>query len=187
QMLEVAAILAVAQSVGAGTGPGPQRSPVSALPPFRAPHHTASAHAIVGGGKAVQPGEVSLAHHGVLFLDELPEFDRRVLESLREPLESGRVSVVRANQRAEYPATFLLVAAMNPCPCGFHGLVAPPCRCQPAQVERYRARISGPLLDRIDLQLRLAPVPAASLVGAAAVAADGERDRRVGDLTSAQA
>ena len=191
QRLEVAAIFAVAQAVGgtagaAGAGRADRHLSAS-RPPFRAPHHTASAHAIVGGGKAVQPGEVSLAHHGVLFLDELPEFDRRVLESLREPLESGRVSVVRANQRAEYPATFLLVAAMNPCPCGFHGLVAPPCRCQPAQVERYRARISGPLLDRIDLQLRLAPVPAASLVGAAAVAADGERDRRVSDLTSAQA
>jgi len=165
QMLEVAAILAVAQSVGAGTGPGPQRSPVSALPPFRAPHHTASAHAIVGGGVAVQPGEVSLAHHGVLFLDELPEFDRRVLESLREPLESGRISVVRANQRAEYPAAFLLVAAMNPCPCGRHGLVRPPCRCQPAQRERYRQRVSGPLLDRIDIQLQIGPVPPEALVG----------------------
>jgi magnesium chelatase family protein len=119
----------------------------------------------------VRPGEVSLAHHGVLFLDELPEFDRRVLEALREPLESGRVSVVRANQRAEYPAAFQLVAAMNPCPCGRAGLVRPRCRCQPAQLVRYRARISGPLLDRIDLQLQLPPVDAAQLTasGAAAV------------------
>jgi magnesium chelatase family protein len=165
QALEVAAIAAVAQCVpgahatGAGTG-----SPL--CPPFRAPHHTASANAIVGGGTAVQPGEVSLAHHGVLFLDELPEFDRRVLESLREPLESGRVSVVRANQRAEYPAAFLLVAAMNPCPCGRQGLVSPLCRCNQGQIDRYRGRISGPLMDRIDLQLRLAQVEARELTGA---------------------
>lgn len=160
EALEVAAIAAVAQSV---PGAAVSSSALTIVPPFRAPHHTASAHAIVGGGVAVQPGEVSLAHRGVLFLDELPEFDRRVLESLREPLESGRVSVVRANQRAEYPASFLLVAAMNPCPCGRAGLVRPRCRCQPAQISRYRARISGPLLDRIDLQLRLAPVDGATL------------------------
>jgi magnesium chelatase family protein len=114
QALEIAAIGAVAPA-SAATSIAARRPP--AMPPLRAPHHTASAHAIVGGGSAVQPGEVSLAHHGVLFLDELPEFDRRVLESLREPLESGRVSVVRASQRAEFPASFLLVAAMNPCPC----------------------------------------------------------------------
>jgi magnesium chelatase family protein len=162
QALEVAAIAAVAQCVPGSAGAARMRWP--SAPPFRAPHHTASAHAIVGGGTAVQPGEVSLAHHGVLFLDELPEFDRRVLESLREPLESGRVSVVRANQRAEYPASFLLVAAMNPCPCGRHGLVSPPCRCIPAQIERYRARISGPLLDRIDLQLKLAQVESHALL-----------------------
>ncbi|MDQ2641773.1 MAG: YifB family Mg chelatase-like AAA ATPase [Pseudomonadota bacterium] len=161
EALEVAAIAAVAQCI---PGAAPQATRWPSTPPFRAPHHTASAHAIVGGGMAVQPGEVSLAHHGVLFLDELPEFDRRVLESLREPLESGRVNVVRASQRAEFPAAFLLVAAMNPCPCGRHGLVAPTCRCQPAQIERYRARISGPLLDRIDLQLRLAQVDAQTLV-----------------------
>jgi len=162
EALEVAAIRAVAQtSPDAASG----QAGLLLVPPFRAPHHTASAHAIVGGGTAVQPGEVSLAHHGVLFLDELPEFDRRVLEALREPLESGRVSVARANQRADYPASFLLVAAMNPCPCGRAGQVRPPCRCQPAQVSRYRARISGPLLDRIDLQLRLAAVDAATLTG----------------------
>jgi magnesium chelatase family protein len=162
EALEVAAIMAVAQSL-----PGAQIR-CTGLPqarPFRAPHHTASAHAIVGGGTILQPGEASLAHHGVLFLDELPEFDRRVLEALREPLESGRVSVARANQRADYPASFLLVAAMNPCPFGHAGQVRPACRCQPAQVERYRARISGPLLDRIDLQLRLAAVDAATLTG----------------------
>jgi magnesium chelatase family protein len=159
EALEVAAITAVAQ-----LQPGiARRTVLPTAPPFRSPHHTASAHAIVGGGKTVQPGEVSLAHHGVLFLDELPEFDRRVLEALREPLESGRVSVARANQRIDFPASFLLVAAMNPCPCGRAGQVRPPCRCQPAQISRYRARISGPLLDRIDLQLRLAAVDAATL------------------------
>ncbi len=158
EALEVAAIAAVAQCSAGVTevAHGTRR-------PFRAPHHTASAHAIVGGGATVRPGEVSLAHHGVLFLDELPEFDRRVLEALREPLESGRVSVVRANQRADFPAAFQLVAAMNSCPCGRAGLVMPRCRCQPAQLLRYRARISGPLLDRIDLQLQLPPVDAAEL------------------------
>jgi magnesium chelatase family protein len=161
EALEVAAIASVAQTMpGAVGGVG-----VSGARPFRAPHHTASAHAIVGGGGglSVRPGEVSLAHHGVLFLDELPEFDRRVLEALREPLESGKVSIVRANQRADYPAAFQLVAAMNPCPCGRAGLVTPPCRCLPAQLARYRARISGPLLDRIDLQLRLPAVSAVEL------------------------
>lgn len=170
QALEVAAIAAVAEcAMRDGGGHARHRRPLAcSVPPFRAPHHTASAHAIVGGGSSVRPGEVSLAHHGVLFLDELPEFDRRVLESLREPLECGRVSVVRANQRAEYPASFLLVAAMNPCPCGRHGLASPPCTCLPEQVKRYNARISGPLRDRIDLQLRLAQVPAEAIVGGAA-------------------
>ncbi len=186
EALEVAAITAVAQSIPGAT-PGRARWP--ATPPFRAPHHTASAHAIVGGGMAVQPGEVSLAHHGVLFLDELPEFDRRVLESLREPLESGRVNVVRANRRAEFPASFLLVAAMNPCPCGRHGLVAPACRCQVAQVERYRARISGPLLDRIDLQLRLAQVDAATLVADAPARDEAaqEGEPAAAEMTTARA
>ncbi len=168
EALEVAAIRAVGQSLpGAVT----TRSGPTVMPPFRSPHHTASAHAIVGGGTAVQPGEVSLAHHGVLFLDELPEFDRRVLEALREPLESGRVNVSRANQRADYPAAFVLVAAMNPCPCGRAGQVHPPCRCQEAQVSRYRARVSGPLLDRIDLQLRLAAVDPATLTDTTAQSA----------------
>ncbi len=173
QVLEVAAIRAVSHPAGVSTdGEGMRLRAATHTPPFRAPHHTASAHAIVGGGTAVQPGEVSLAHHGVLFLDELPEFDRRVLESLREPLESGRVSVVRANQRAEYPAAFLLVAAMNPCPCGRHGLQKPPCRCQPEQVQRYRGRISGPRLDRIDLRRELTPVPPAALLERDVPAAD---------------
>lgn len=120
--------------------------------PFRAPHHTASAVALVGGGGVPRPGEVSLAHRGVLFLDELPEFDRRVLEVLREPLEVGTVSIARAARQASFPARFQLIAAMNPCPCGYHGDPAR-CRCQPQQVRAYVARISGPLLDRIDVQI----------------------------------
>jgi magnesium chelatase family protein len=156
EVLEVAAIAAVAQC-----NAGVMEVVTGMQRPFRSPHHTASAHAIVGGGSTVQPGEVSLAHHGVLFLDELPEFDRRVLESLREPLESGRVSVVRTSQRIEFPAQFQLIAAMNPCKCGRAG--ASRCTCSPTQVAAYRARISGPLLDRIDLQLELAPVAAAEL------------------------
>ena len=119
--------------------------------PFRAPHHSASMPAIVGGGANPRPGEISLAHHGVLFLDELPEFDRRVLEALREPLETGMVSVSRARRRAEFPARFQLVAAMNPCPCGYHGDPTGRCRCTPDQIRRYRGKLSGPLLDRMDL------------------------------------
>jgi len=134
--------------------------------PFRAPHHSASANAIIGGGPQVRPGEVSLAHRGVLFLDELPEFDRRVLESLREPLESGVVSIARAALQVEYPARFQLIAAMNPCPCGYLGDVAGRCRCAPRQIARYRARISGPLLDRIDLRVEVPAVPSDELLGA---------------------
>lgn len=120
---------------------------------FRSPHHTASAVALVGGGSPPRPGEVSLAHHGVLFLDELPEFSRHVLEVLREPLESGRISISRAAHQADFPARFQLIAAMNPCPCGYLGHYLPRCRCSPDAVARYRARISGPLLDRIDLRV----------------------------------
>jgi magnesium chelatase family protein len=123
--------------------------------PFRAPHHTASAIALVGGGSQPRPGEISLAHHGVLFLDELPEFDRRVLEVLREPLESGRIVVSRAAAKTEFPAAFQLVAAMNPCPCGFLGDRRGNCRCPEDRVARYRARLSGPLLDRIDMQVHV--------------------------------
>ncbi len=123
--------------------------------PFRAPHHTASAVALVGGGSQPRPGEISMAMHGVLFLDELPEFDRKVLEVLREPLESGRISISRAARQAEFPAEFQLVAAMNPCPCGYLGHPNGRCRCSPEQVARYRGRVSGPLLDRIDLQIEV--------------------------------
>lgn len=121
--------------------------------PFRAPHHSASASAMLGGGPQLKPGEISLAHHGVLFMDEFPEFDRRVLESLREPLETGQVSLSRAAGRLELPADFQLIAAMNPCPCGHHGEPGATCRCSQRAVERYRGRLSGPLLDRIDLRV----------------------------------
>jgi magnesium chelatase family protein len=123
--------------------------------PFRAPHHSASGPALVGGGNLPRPGEISLAHHGVLFLDELPEFDRDVLEALREPLESGRVSIARAARQAQFPARFQLVAAMNPCPCGHCGDRSGRCRCTPERIARYRGRISGPLADRIDIKLEV--------------------------------
>ncbi len=127
--------------------------------PFRAPHHTASAVALVGGGGNPRPGEISLAHHGVLFLDELPEFSRQVLEVLREPLETGHITISRAARQADFPARFQLVAAMNPCPCGYLGHPTQACRDTPDQIARYRARLSGPLLDRIDIQVS---VPALS-------------------------
>lgn len=123
--------------------------------PFRSPHHTASAVALVGGGGNPRPGEISLAHYGVLFLDELPEFDRKVLEVLREPLESGRITISRAARQADFPARFQLIAAMNPCPCGYLGHPNGKCRCTPDQVARYRSKLSGPLLDRIDLQFEV--------------------------------
>ena len=123
--------------------------------PFRAPHHSASPAAIVGGGAVPRPGEISLAHHGVLFLDELPEFSRTVLETLREPLESGSVTISRASRQSSFPARFQLVAAMNPCPCGTLGDPAGTCRCSEEQVARYRSRVSGPLLDRIDLHVEV--------------------------------
>lgn len=132
--------------------------------PFRSPHHTASTAALVGGGAAPRPGEVSLAHRGVLFLDELPEFGRAALEALREPLETGQVCLARAAHRAEYPARCQLVAAMNPCPCGYLGDPGGRCHCSRDQVRRYRGRISGPLLDRIDLQVEMAPVSADELL-----------------------
>ncbi|MGY0216989.1 YifB family Mg chelatase-like AAA ATPase [Endozoicomonadaceae bacterium StTr2] len=121
--------------------------------PFRAPHHTASAPALVGGGSHPLPGEISLAHHGVLFMDELPEYDRKVLEVLREPIESGRITISRARQQVTYPARFQLVAAMNPCPCGYAGDKQRTCQCSPDQVSRYKRKLSGPLLDRFDLQI----------------------------------
>lgn len=135
--------------------------------PTRAPHHTASAVALVGGGSPPRPGEISLAHHGVLFLDELPEFSRAALEALREPLETGHITISRAAHSATFPARFQLIAAMNPCPCGHLGDPQKACRCTPDQVARYRARLSGPLLDRIDLHVEVAALPAPDLLAVA--------------------
>ncbi len=129
--------------------------------PFRIPHHTASGVALVGGGSQPRPGEISLAHHGILFLDELPEFDKRVLEVLREPLESGNITISRAARQAEFPANFQLIAAMNPCPCGYLGDKR--CQCTIEQVRRYRAKVSGPLLDRIDLHIEVPNLPRTEL------------------------
>jgi magnesium chelatase family protein len=157
EALEVAAIA----SVSAG---GFRRESLGERP-FRAPHHSASPAALVGGGARARPGEVSLAHHGVLFLDELSEFGRGVLETLREPLETGVIAVSRAARSTEYPAAFQLIAAMNPCPCGHLGDLAGNCRCTPTEVRRYRARISGPLLDRLDLHVEMPRVPAGEFDG----------------------
>ncbi|MEH6591170.1 MAG: YifB family Mg chelatase-like AAA ATPase [Halioglobus sp.] len=132
--------------------------------PFRNPHHSASAAALGGGGGNPLPGEVSLAHGGVLFLDELPEFKRQCLEMLREPMESGQITLSRARYKTTYPARFQLIAAMNPCPCGYSGDREIPCRCSPDQISNYRQRISGPLLDRIDMHIGLSRIPAAAIV-----------------------
>lgn len=137
----------------------PERQPILSCRPFRSPHHTISDAGLIGGGQFPKPGEVSLAHNGVLFLDELPEFRRNVLEVLRQPLEEGRVTIARATASLSYPAQFMLVAAMNPCPCGYHTDPQKPCVCSPLQVQRYRSRVSGPLLDRIDLHLEVPSVP----------------------------
>lgn len=126
------------------------------LPPFRAPHHTASNIALVGGGSPPQPGEISLAHQGVLFLDELPEFNRHALESLREPLELGTITISRAARQAEFPANFQLIAAMNPCPCGYFGCTSSRCECSLERIQRYHRKLSGPFLDRIDMQIDIA-------------------------------
>ncbi|MCK5665519.1 MAG: YifB family Mg chelatase-like AAA ATPase, partial [Thiotrichaceae bacterium] len=139
-------------------------STVWGIRPFRSPHHTASGVALVGGGSHPRPGEVSLAHNGILFLDELPEFDKRVLEVLREPIESGHITISRAAHTADFPANFQLVAAMNPCPCGYLGdSSSNRCQCSPQQINRYRSRISGPLLDRIDLHIEVPNQPRAEL------------------------
>ncbi len=136
----------------------PPETPLLVTRPFRAPHHTISDAGLIGGGQVPRPGEVSLAHNGVLFLDELPEFRKHVLEVMRQPLEDGVVSIARAAMSLRFPARFVLVAAMNPCPCGFLGDSARECTCSPVQVQRYRSRISGPLLDRIDLHVEVPPV-----------------------------
>lgn len=151
QALETAAIASISRQ-GFNTESWQQR-------PIRSPHHTASAVALVGGGSQARPGEISLAHNGVLFLDELPEYERRVLEVLREPLESGWISISRAANQSDYPADFQLIAAMNPCPCGYFGDGSDRCQCSIDVIHRYRARISGPLLDRIDMHIEVPNVP----------------------------
>jgi magnesium chelatase family protein len=166
EQLEVAAVYSVA---------GQRTVALQRQRPFRAPHHTASAVALVGGGSHPRPGEISLAHHGVLFLDELPEFQRKVLEVLREPLESGAIVIARASQQITYPARFQLVAAMNPCPCGYYGDSERACRCSPEQIRRYRDRISGPLLDRIDLQVPVNRLPRGLLSSAKSDTANTEQ------------
>lgn len=157
ERLQVARIYSVAGEAG--------RSPTSSTPPFRAPHHSASDVALIGGGSTPKPGEVSKSHCGILFLDELPEYKRQVLEVLRQPLENGEVCIARAADTLSFPAKFQLLAAMNPCPCGYLGHPSHPCRCSDAQVRRYKDRISGPLLDRFDLRIHVPPVEKHALMG----------------------
>jgi magnesium chelatase family protein len=137
----------------------PTGTPLMARRPVRSPHHSASGPALVGGGTIPQAGEVSLSHHGVLFLDEFPEFPRAILETLRQPLEEGVVTIARAHSSIVFPARFMLVAAMNPCPCGYFTDPAKACKCTPNQIHRYLSRISGPLIDRIDIHIEVPPVP----------------------------
>ena len=152
ESLETTKIHSVSGALGGGSALITQR-------PFRSPHHTISSVALCGGGSNPCPGEISLAHNGVLFLDELPEFSRDVLEVMRQPLEDRKICIARAKYKVEYPAGIMFVASMNPCPCGYYNHPTKPCVCNPGQVQRYLNRISGPLLDRIDLQIEIVPVP----------------------------
>jgi magnesium chelatase family protein len=171
EVLEVTAVHSIAGLLG--------DSSAAIGRPFRAPHHSVSTAGLVGGGSSPRPGEVSLAHHGVLFLDELLEFPRHALEALRQPLEDGRVVIARASAAITYPARFALVAAMNPCPCGFSGDPTRVCQCSEHDIQRYRSRLSGPLLDRIDLHLTLSPVPLRALGGATGAEASAAIRERV--------
>ena len=158
EALETTKIHSVAGRIGAGNGLIGQR-------PFRSPHHLTSRVALIGGGSTPQPGEISLAHNGVLFLDELPEFGRTLIETLRQPMEEGRVTVSRAKYTVEYPADFMLIAAMNPCPCGYYGHPSRECVCSQSAVYQYMNRISGPVLDRIDLHVHVSPLSFSELYG----------------------
>src|SRR5688572_22898308 len=176
EMLEVTAIHSVAGLLNGTATLGR---------PFRAPHHSVSMAGLIGGGSSPRPGEASLAHHGVLFLDELLEFSRHTLESLRQPLEDGRVVIARAQRAVAYPARFTLVVAMNPCPCGYLGDSARPCLCAEGEVKRYRSRLSGPMLDRIDLHLTVAAVALREL-GARSGESSAVVRRRVEDARERQ-
>jgi magnesium chelatase family protein len=160
--------------------------PLLATRPFRDPHHTISDAGMVGGGSTPAPGEISMAHHGVLFLDELPEFNRRSLEVLRQPLEAGSVTISRALASTTFPASFILVASMNPCPCGYLGDARRPCKCNPVQIERYIGRISGPLLDRIDLHIEVPSVPFQELAATADGTSSAVMRQQVGRAREAQ-
>jgi magnesium chelatase family protein len=175
EALETSRVYSVMGELGLGKALVPRR-------PYRAPHHTISNAGLIGGGTIPRPGEVSLAHHGVLFLDELPEFRRSTLEVLRQPLEEGRVTISRAATALTYPARFMLVAAMNPCPCGFLGDIKRVCTCTPHQVKTYRSRISGPLLDRIDIQVQVPAVPFRDM--AAPAAGEGSQEMRAKVVTA---
>lgn len=180
ETLEITKIYSVAGKLGKQQGLVSQR-------PFRNPHHTISDAALAGGGSMPQPGEISLAHHGVLFLDELPEFKRSVLEVLRQPMEEGSVTLSRARYAVTYPSSFMLIAAMNPCPCGFYNHPDKECLCAPGAVQRYLNRLSGPLLDRIDMHLEVTPVPFADLSARGQSESSGQIRERVNRARSLQA
>ena len=150
EMIEVSMIHSISGLIKNGV--------LSSMRPFRAPHHTASQYALIGGGSKAKPGEITLAHNGVLFLDELPEYQRDSLEALRQPMETGEISITRVNNKVTYPASFQLVAAMNPCKCGFYGSTKQQCICSQKSVQQYQSKISGPLLDRIDIHVRMEDV-----------------------------
>jgi len=168
-------------------GRSPSDSPLVTVRPFRSPHHTISDVGLIGGGRYPRPGEVSLAHNGVLFLDELPEFKKTVLEVLRQPLEDGRVAIARASGSLIFPARFMLVAAMNPCPCGYLGDPKKECRCQPLQIQKYRAHVSGPLLDRLDIHLEAPAVEFKDLAGEAPALGSRDLRARVAEARAIQA
>jgi magnesium chelatase family protein len=163
-----------------------KRGTILGTRPFRSPHHTISDAGLVGGGHTPRPGEISLAHHGVLFLDELPEFKRNALEALRQPLEDGHVTITRSSVTATYPSRFMLVAAMNPCPCGYYSDQTRVCRCTPQQIRQYQARISGPLLDRIDIHIEVPSVRYKDLTGKSSGESSGTIKERIERARSIQ-